>query len=135
MLGSLQVRVDGAAMAVPAARQRALLAILAVRAGEMVPTDELAEIVWDGVPPGRAADTIRNYVKRLRYRLGSAGRQIVTSRPGYRLEVAEDELDLRLLTRLWRDGGVAVRGGDWAVAFWGRGQAVGVWRRGALVGR
>src|ERR1039457_5975311 len=72
-------------------------AIWAVRAGERVPTDELAEIVWDGVPPGRAADTIRNYVKRLRYRLGSAGRQIVTSRLGYRLEVAEDELDLRVL--------------------------------------
>src|ERR1017187_9955588 len=76
-------------------------------------TDELAEIVWDGKPPDRAAATIRNYVKRLRFRLGSAGRQIVTCRPGYRLEVAEDELDLRVLTRLWRDGGAAVRGGDW----------------------
>jgi DNA-binding SARP family transcriptional activator/tetratricopeptide (TPR) repeat protein len=128
LLGSLQVRVDGAAVAVPAARQRALLAVLAVRAGELVPTDELAEIVWDGKPPDRAAATIRNYVKRLRFRLGSAGRQIVTCRPGYRLEVAEDELDLRLLTRLWRDGGVAVRGGDWAAAFGGLGQALGLWR-------
>ena len=128
LLGSLQVRVDGAAVAVPAARQRALLAVLAVRAGELVPTDELAEIVWDGKPPDRAAATIRNYVKRLRFRLGSAGRQIVTCRPGYRLEVAEDELDLRLLTRLWRDGGVAVRGGDWAAAFGGLGQALGSWR-------
>jgi DNA-binding SARP family transcriptional activator/tetratricopeptide (TPR) repeat protein len=128
LLGSLQVRVDGAAMAVPAARQRALLAILAVRAGELVPTDELAEIVWDGMPPGRAADTIRNYVKRLRYRLGSAGRQIVTSRPGYRLEVAEDELDLRVFTRLCRDGGTAVRAEDWAAAFGGLGQALGLWR-------
>ena len=58
LLGSLQVRVDGAAMAVPAARQRALLAVLAVRAGELVLTDELAEIVWDGKPPDRAAATI-----------------------------------------------------------------------------
>jgi DNA-binding SARP family transcriptional activator/tetratricopeptide (TPR) repeat protein len=128
LLGSLQVRVDGAAMAVPAARQRALLAVLAVRAGELVPTDELAEIVWDGKPPDRAAATIRNYVKRLRFRLGSAGRQIVTCRPGYRLEVAEDELDLRLFTRLCRDGGAAVRGGDWAAAFGGLGQALGLWR-------
>ena len=128
LLGSLQVRVDGAAMAVPAARQRALLAVLAVRARELVPTDELAEIVWDGMPPDRAAATIRNYVKRLRFRLGSAGRQIVTCRPGYRLEVAEDELDLRLFTRLCRDGGAAVRGGDWAAAFGGLGQALGLWR-------
>ena len=128
LLGSLQVRVDGAAVAVPAARQRALLAVLAVRARELVPTDELAEIVWDGMPPDRAAATIRNYVKRLRFRLGSAGRQIVTCRPGYRLEVAEDELDLRLFTRLCRDGGAAVRGGDWAAAFGGLGQALGLWR-------
>ena len=128
LLGSLQVRVDGAAVAVPAARQRALLAVLAVRAGELVPTDELAEIVWDGKPPDQAAATVRNYVKRLRFRLGSGGRQIVTCRPGYRLEVAEDELDLRLFTRLCRDGGAAVRGGDWAVAFGGLGQALGLWR-------
>ena len=128
LLGSLQVRVDGAAVAVPAARQRALLAVLAVRAGELVPTDELVETVWDGKPPDRAAATIRNYVKRLRCRLGPAGRYIVTCRPGYRLEVAEDELDLQVFTRLCRDGGAAVRGGDWAAAFGGLGQALGLWR-------
>src|ERR1017187_5957977 len=98
------------------------------RAGELVSTDELAETVWDGMPPDKAADTIRNYVKRLRFRLGPAGRQIVTCRPGYRLEVAEDELDLRTFTRLCRDGGVAVRGGDWAAALGGLGQALGLWR-------
>ena len=36
LLGSLLVRVDGATVAVPAAKQRALLAVLAVRAGELV---------------------------------------------------------------------------------------------------
>jgi DNA-binding SARP family transcriptional activator/tetratricopeptide (TPR) repeat protein len=128
LLGSLQVRVEGRAVAVPAARQRALLAVLAVRAGETVATDELAETIWDGMPPGRAADTVRNYVKRLRFRLGSAGCQIVTGRPGYRLEAAEDELDLRVFTRLCREGGAAVRAGDWAVAFGGLGQALGLWR-------
>ena len=128
LLGSLQVRVGGAAVAIPAAKQRALLAVLAVRAGELVSTDELAEIVWDGMPPDSAAATIRNYVKRLRFRLGSAGGQIVTCRPGYRLEVAEDELDLRVFTRLCRDGGAAVRAADWTEAFEGLGQALGLWR-------
>ena len=122
LLGSLQVRVDGAAVAVTAARQRALLAVLAVRAGELVPTDELAETVWDGMPPDGAAATIRNYVKRLRYRLGPAGRHIVTCRPGYRLEVAEDELDLRVFTRLCRDGGrrCGPRTGRRRSSGWGR---------------
>ena len=127
LLGPLQVRVDGAAVAVPAAKQRAVLAVLAVRAGERVPAAELAETVWDGAPPERAADTIRNYVKRLR--LGPAGSRIVTCRPsGYRLEVSEDELDLRVFTRLCRDGGVAARTGDWSAAFGNLGQALGLWR-------
>ena len=52
----------------------------------------------------------------------------VTSRPGYRLEVAEDELDLRVFTRLCRDGGAAVRAENWAAAFGGLGQALGLWR-------
>jgi DNA-binding SARP family transcriptional activator/tetratricopeptide (TPR) repeat protein len=128
LLGSLQVRVDGAAVAVPAARQRAVLAVLAVRVGQLVPTDELAEILWDGTPPDQAAATIRNYVKRLRFRLGPAGRRIVTGPPsGYRLELADAELDLRVFTRLCRDGGAAVRAGDWAAAFGGLGQALGLW--------
>lgn len=129
LLGPLQVRVDGAAAAVSAARQRAVLAVLAVRAGDLVSAEELADTLWDGMPPGRAGDTIRNYMKRLRFRLGSGGRRLVTCRPsGYRLEVAEDELDLRLFTRLCRDGGSAVRAGDWSAAFGGLGQALGLWR-------
>jgi DNA-binding SARP family transcriptional activator/tetratricopeptide (TPR) repeat protein len=129
LLGPLQVRVDGTAAAVSAARQRAVLAVLAVRAGELVSAEELADTLWDGMPPDRAADTIRNYMKRLRFRLGPGGRRVVTCRPsGYRLEVAEDELDLRLFTRLCRDGGSAVRAGDWSAAFGGLGQALGLWR-------
>jgi len=129
LLGPLRVRVDGAAAAVSAARQRAVLAVLAVRAGEPVSADELADTLWDGMPPDRAADTIRNYMKRLRLRLGPGGRRIVTCWPsGYRLEVAEDELDLRLFTRLCREGGSAVRAGDWSAAFGGLGRALGLWR-------
>jgi len=131
LLGSLRVSVDGTAVPVPAAKQRALLAVLAVRAGELVPTDELAETIWDGMPPDKAADTVRNYVKRLRFRLGSAGCEIVTCRPRYRLEVAEDELDRRLFTRLCREGAAAVRAGDREVAF---GRPAGCWPGGLASG-
>jgi DNA-binding SARP family transcriptional activator len=78
LLGPLQVTVDGAASAVSAARQRAVLAVLAVRAGELVSAEELADALWDGMPPDRAADTIRNYMKRLRFRLGPGGKRVVT---------------------------------------------------------
>jgi DNA-binding SARP family transcriptional activator len=86
---------------VPAARQRALLGVLAVRARQVVSSDELAELIWDGAPPPGARGTVRGYVKRLRQILGPelAGR-VVTRAPGYLLEIADDELDLLVFDRL-----------------------------------
>jgi DNA-binding SARP family transcriptional activator len=46
--------------------------------GELVSAEELADALWDGMPPDRAADTIRNYMKRLRFRLGPGGKRVVT---------------------------------------------------------
>jgi len=67
---------------VPAPKQRVILAALALRAGQVASYDELAEIVWDGVPPSGARVAIRNYVKRLRQILGPvAGRRTGACRP------------------------------------------------------
>jgi hypothetical protein len=56
------------------ARQRALLATLLVRANQMVPAGELAEIVWDGARPAGAA-ALRTQVMRLRRTLGARRRR------------------------------------------------------------
>ncbi len=129
ILGPLLVHDGDDDIAVPAARQRVLLAALLVRAGRAVPADELAEIVWDGsVPPG-SATTLRTYVKRLRQVLGpQAGARVVTRYPGYLLDAAEDEVDLLRFARLCRDGGAAVRDGAWAEASAVLDQALGLWR-------
>ncbi|HEY7920683.1 MAG TPA: helix-turn-helix domain-containing protein, partial [Streptosporangiaceae bacterium] len=94
----------------PAPKQRVILAALALRAGQVASYDELAEIVWDGVPPSGARVAIRNYVKRLRQILGpDAGRRIVTRDPGYALEAGPDEVDALRFTALCSQGGEAIR--------------------------
>ena len=122
----------------PAPKQRVILAALALRAGQVASYDELAEIVWDGVPPSGARVAIRNYVKRLRQILGpDAGRRIVTRDPGYALEAGPDEVDALRFTALCSQGGEAIRqdaapGGDpgaWELL----GEAIGLWRGNPLV--
>ena len=122
----------------PAPKQRVILAALALRAGQVASYDELAEIVWDGVPPSGARVAIRNYVKRLRQILGpDAGRRIVTRDPGYALEAGPDEVDALRFIALCSQGGEAIRQdatpgsapGAWEVL----GEAIGLWRGNPLV--
>ena len=109
VLGPLLVAGEGGReVPVAAGQLRVLLAALVVRANQVVPVDELAEIVWDGAPPGEAARTVRRYVVRLRRVVGEelAGR-IVTRAPGYMCQAAEDEVDLLRFEGLCRQGGAA----------------------------
>jgi len=138
VLGPLLVRSGGEPVPVPAPKQRVILAALALRAGQVASYDELAEIVWDGVPPSGARVAIRNYVKRLRQILGpDAGRRIVTRDPGYALEAGPDEVDALRFTALCTQGGEAIRqdatpGSDPA-AWELLGEAIGLWRGNPLV--
>ncbi|MBO0914164.1 AfsR/SARP family transcriptional regulator, partial [Streptomyces laculatispora] len=55
ILGTTQaLRDDGTAVAVGGARLRALLTVLALRAGRAVPAAVLVGEVWDGDPPADA---------------------------------------------------------------------------------
>ena len=129
LLGPLQVRNGEAELTVPAAKQRVLLATLLLHANHVVSFDELAETIWDGEPAPGANTTVRNYVRRLRQVLGpAAGARVVTRDPGYLIEVSEDELDLLRFDRLYRDGGSAVRAGDWRRASQALASALALWR-------
>jgi DNA-binding SARP family transcriptional activator len=95
----------------------------------VVSFDALAEIAWDGVPPGGARATVRSYVSRLRQRLGCpVGDRIVTRDPGYLIDVGEDECDLLRFTSLCRAGGAAVQAESWAVAARALHDALALWR-------
>jgi DNA-binding SARP family transcriptional activator/tetratricopeptide (TPR) repeat protein len=131
VLGPLQVIAgdSGERGAVPAARLRALLAVLLWRAGQPVPADELAELVWDGTPPRQAPDATRVLVMRLRRQLDKrAAARIVTHAPGYAIEISGDELDTAQFETLTRETGTAVRAGQWAQAARTASEALGLWR-------
>jgi DNA-binding SARP family transcriptional activator/Tfp pilus assembly protein PilF len=129
VLGPLLVRDGESVIGVPAGRQRVLLAALLMRAGAVVSADALAEVVWDGTPPGGAGTTLRSHVSRLRQILGpAAGARVVTRYPGYLIEASEGEVDLLRFRRQYRDGAAAIRGGDWARAFETLAEALGLWR-------
>jgi DNA-binding SARP family transcriptional activator len=133
LLGPMLVHDGDQGIAIPAARQRVLLAAMLVRAGRIVPAGELAELVWDGTPPPGSAATLRSYVKRLRQVLGPrAGARVVTRYPGYLVSAGKNEVDLLRFTSLCRDGGDAVRDGSWARAAELLGEGLGLWRGAAM---
>ena len=89
----------------PRPKQRALLVLLLLRAGEHVGADEAAEAIWEGRPPPSARNAIQGHVVALRKVLGPD--RIETREGGYTLRLEEDELDLHRFERLLtsaRDG-------------------------------
>jgi DNA-binding SARP family transcriptional activator/tetratricopeptide (TPR) repeat protein len=128
MLGPLRVRSGEAEFRVPAARQRVVLAALAVRARQAVSFQHLAEVIWDGAPPAKPEVAVRNYVSRLRQALGPVGERIVTEAPGYLLEAADDEVDLLAFIRLCHEGGSALHASAWQQASDLLGEALRLWR-------
>jgi DNA-binding SARP family transcriptional activator len=131
VLGPLHVAAgdSGASQAVAAPRLRTLLAVLLWRANQLVPVDELTDLVWDGVPPAGAREALRALVMRLRRQLGQeAAARIVTRAPGYAIEVSSDELDASRFERLTRQADDAVHVGRWAGAGRAAAGALGLWR-------
>lgn len=129
LLGPLLVHDGETLVRVPKGRQRALLAVLLMRAGTPVPLGALAEVVWEEEPPSGAAVTLRSHVLRLRRVLGPrAGARVVTRYPGYLLQATEDEVDLLRFRSLCRDGAAAMRMDAWSQADELLGEALALWR-------
>src|SRR5215470_9955011 len=70
LLGPVRAVRAGGEVALGGPRQRAVLALLMLEAGRVVPFDRLVEAVWRGRPPPGVAKTLRSYVSRLRSLLG-----------------------------------------------------------------
>lgn len=92
ILGPLEVSRDGTRVEIHAPRERALLALLLLRANEVVSQDELFDSLWTGRPPPTAKAALQNAVSGLRKALGAD--VIETVQPGYRLSATANELDL-----------------------------------------
>jgi DNA-binding SARP family transcriptional activator/Tfp pilus assembly protein PilF len=128
VLGPLSVRTADGEVVIAAAKQRAVLAALLVRANQVVSFGELVEVVWEDTPPPSARATLRNYVKSLRQQLGPAASRLVTRDPGYLMRLGEDELDTLRFEALCARGGTAVRDQNWNRAAANLETALSLWR-------
>jgi DNA-binding SARP family transcriptional activator len=129
LLGPLVVRSGDSALPIPHGKQRTLLAALLAHAGEVIPADDLADLLWDGMPPLSARVTLQNYVKRLRQALGPTGQaRLRTHRPGYIIDASIAEVDLIRFGALCAAGQAAARQGDWSQAAAQLRTALSLWR-------
>jgi DNA-binding SARP family transcriptional activator/ABC-type branched-subunit amino acid transport system substrate-binding protein/streptogramin lyase len=92
VLGPLSVVDRGNELALGAAKQRALLALLLLHRNELVASERLIDWLWAGKPPPSAQKSLQVYVSGLRKALGDG--RLETAGRAYRLRVDERELDL-----------------------------------------
>ena len=117
VLGAFEVSSGGRALALGGPKQRRLLALLALRAGSLVPVDEVVEVVWPDDPPVSATATLQAYVSRLRAllgpELGLAPSQVIAGgAAGWSLSLPPQSVDGFRLVELQRQGLRALREGD-----------------------
>ena len=93
ILGPLEVLADGRQVQLAGARQRTVLAILLLHAGEVVSTDRLIDELWGDRPPADAQTALQQHVSRLRRQLEPHA-VLVTRAPGYVIELEPGQLDL-----------------------------------------
>ncbi len=130
VLGPVEAVVEGRPVPLPAAKPRALLALMLLNRNRVVSTGRLIDELWGEVPPDTAAKALQGYVSQLRKALGAE--RVVTKAPGYSFQVEEGELDLDRFESLVGEGRERLAEGDAEQAAKRLGEALALWRGSAL---
>ncbi len=102
ILGPLEVWDGDSPLQLGGQRQRAVLALLALHPGEVVPSERLITELWGESPPRTASTALQNAVSQLRKILGAD--VVETRAPGYALRVEKEAVDARRFERLLNEG-------------------------------
>jgi DNA-binding SARP family transcriptional activator len=96
LFGRVRVTAGSREVELGPARQRTLLAALAVEAGRSVPVEVLVDRIWGDAPPAAARDGLYAYMTRLRraFAAAGAGGGPVRDGGGYRLDLPAGQVDL-----------------------------------------
>jgi DNA-binding SARP family transcriptional activator len=137
VLGSIEVTAAGAQLELGGVKQRAILAYLVLHANKVVPTSQILNAMWDGVPPPTARKMVQNAVSGIRRVLsghgGLGGPVLRTHQPGYQLRMNTDDIDLYQFRRLAREGRAAIADGVPSHGVELLRDALALWRGRALV--
>lgn len=132
ILGPLLVHdTSGRLIKVGGARLRVLLAVLLLRPGQRITTDELTGAVWAQDPPASAGNALQALVSRLRRTLGQEVR-IEGEASGYRLVIDPGQVDLGEFESLAKQGRAQLTSGQYGEAARTLGRALALWRGPAL---
>ncbi|HXG74975.1 MAG TPA: BTAD domain-containing putative transcriptional regulator [Gaiellaceae bacterium] len=132
VLGPLEARVAGEEIVIGGAKQRAVLAVLLLRAGEVVSLERLVDEVWGDNPPPSASHTLESYVSRLRQLFAGHGPRLVRRGAGYALELGDATLDARGFADLQERASLATAMEDPAAVVQLTAAALALWRGPAL---
>jgi DNA-binding SARP family transcriptional activator/pimeloyl-ACP methyl ester carboxylesterase len=127
LLGPVEIEDDeGGSHVLGAAKERSLVASLALAGGTVVSTDALLWALWGEDPPSAARKTLQTYVWNLRQTLGAD--RVVTDPVGYRLRIEADDVDVHRFRSLVSSGDAALRAGRAGEARLHLAEALGLWR-------
>lgn len=109
VLGPMSARYQCRDVPLGPPRRRALLALLLIRLGRVVPTTVLIEELWRDARPQQAVATLQSHISHLRRALAPAagpGRSAILRHqaPGYVLELASDQVDAYRFEQLFSTG-------------------------------
>ncbi|GHJ47848.1 SARP family transcriptional regulator [Catellatospora sp. TT07R-123] len=95
ILGPIEASGSDGPAALIGARQRALLAVLAMNAGTVVHQPRLIDALWGWDPPRTAVKTLHSHIARVRQALEACGLNgtLRTQHPGYRLDIPAQAVD------------------------------------------
>lgn len=140
LLGPFAAELNHRPVAPSAAKQRQIMALLALNTGRVVTVPTLIEELWGDYPPISSATTLQTYILQLRNRLAAAApgrqeiRQVLSTRHGgYLLDETACQIDIDQFGRLARTGRAAAETGDPAAASELLARALALWRGPALV--
>lgn len=141
ILGPLEVRHRGELLALDGRAEQAVLALLLLGCGQVVPFGPLADAarVTRSASPalGSSRDAVERHVDVLRARLCEIDpmRRVVLARPhGYALSISDAELDARALERRLGEAGHAAALERWSEAAERLRSALALWRGPTLAG-
>ena len=127
LFGELEAVAAGVPVPVRGGKQRALLALLALRRGQPVSADRLIDVLWGDGQAVNPANALQAQIGQLRRTLGAAA--ILTTEAGYALAAGPDEVDVVRFEQLVAEGRRLAAGGEMAAASAVLGEALGL-RRG-----
>jgi predicted ATPase/DNA-binding SARP family transcriptional activator len=127
LFGELEAVAGGVPVPVRGARQRALLALLALQRGQPVSADRLIDALWGDGQVANPANALQAQIGQLRRTFGTTA--IVTSEAGYALDVQPDQVDVVRFEQLVANGRRLAEQGEMALASATLAEALGL-RRG-----